>query len=459
MKLWQGRFSKVEDEKVNDFNSSIHFDKRLYREDIEGSLAHSAMLYHCGIITETEKNEIHNGLKSILSDIESGKLEFSVDSEDIHMNIESILTERIGDSGKKLHTARSRNDQVALDIKLYMRKEISDIIVSVKNLIFAIMDEAEKTVDYVMPSYTHLQRAQPVSFAHYIMAYAQMFHRDLQRYIDCLERLNFCPLGACALATTSYPIDRNMTARLLGFKGIVENSMDAVSDRDYLIEFCSASSIFMMHLSRFCEEIILWCSSEFSFISLDDSFATGSSIMPQKKNPDIAELCRGKSGRVYGSLISLLTVMKGLPLAYNKDMQEDKEVVFDCVDTVKQCAEIFVPMFKSITVKKDNLRKAAAKGFINATDCADYLVGKGLPFRDAYKITGKAVALCEQKNCDLETLDLCDYKTLSPLFEHEVYLAINIDHCLAVRNVDGGPAPDAVKKQIEKLKENMKKYE
>ena len=459
MKLWQGRFSKAEDEKVNDFNSSIHFDKRLYREDIEGSLAHSEMLSQCGIITVEEKNKIHEGLKGILEDIENGKIEFSVDSEDIHMNVETILTERIGDAGKRLHTARSRNDQVALDIRLYMRKEIADIMVLIRDLVNAIVDEAEKTKDYVMPSYTHLQRAQPVSFAHYIMAYAQMFHRDLQRYEDCAERMNLCPLGAGALATTSYPINRNLSAELLGFDGIVENSMDAVSDRDFLIEFCSASSIFMMHLSRFCEEIILWCSSEFAFISLDDAYATGSSIMPQKKNPDIAELCRGKSGRVYGSLITLLTVMKGLPLAYNKDMQEDKEAAFDCIDTVKQCAEIFTPMFKSMTVRKENLRKAAAKGFINATDCADYLVGKGLPFRDAYKITGRAVALCEQKNCDLETLSLEDYKTLSPLFEDDVYAAINIEHCLAARKADGGPAPEAVTKQIENLKEKMKRYE
>lgn len=451
MKLWSGRFSKDVDSRVNDFNSSISFDQRLYRQDIEGSIAHSEMLCACGIISAEDKEAIHNGLRGILEDVESGKLEFSADAEDIHMNIETILTERIGDAGKRLHTARSRNDQVALDIRLYMRQEIDETDAALNGLILAITDIAKDTMDYVMPAYTHLQRAQPVSFAHYILAYAQMFLRDRQRLKDCRKRLNMCPLGAGALATTTYPIDRHMSADLLGFDGICENSLDAVSDRDFLIEYCSACSMIMMHLSRFCEEIILWCSSEFRFISLDDAFSTGSSIMPQKKNPDVAELCRGKTGRVYGSLTTLLTVMKSLPLAYNKDMQEDKEAAFDCADTVKMCLTVFIPMLKTATVNKENLRAAASKGFINATDCADYLVRKGLPFRDAYKAVGKAVAYCEQTGKDLETLTVEEYKEFSPLFDEDVYSAINLETCMNNRKAAGGPSPDSVKVQLERL--------
>ncbi len=451
MKLWSGRFSKDVDSRVNDFNSSISFDQRLYRQDIEGSIAHSEMLCACGIISVEDKEAIHNGLRGILEDVESGKLEFSADAEDIHMNIETILTERIGDAGKRLHTARSRNDQVALDIRLYMRQEIDETDAALNGLILAITDIAKDTTDYVMPAYTHLQRAQPVSFAHYILAYAQMFLRDRQRLKDCRKRLNMCPLGAGALATTTYPIDRHMSADLLGFDGICENSLDAVSDRDFLIEYCSACSMIMMHLSRFCEEIILWCSSEFRFISLDDAFSTGSSIMPQKKNPDVAELCRGKTGRVYGSLTTLLTVMKSLPLAYNKDMQEDKEAAFDCADTVKMCLTVFTPMLKTATVNKDNLRAAASKGFINATDCADYLVRKGLPFRDAYKAVGKAVAYCEQTGKDLETLTVEEYKEFSPLFGEDVYDSINLETCMNNRKAAGGPSPDSVKVQLERL--------
>ncbi|MBQ2720749.1 MAG: argininosuccinate lyase [Clostridia bacterium] len=451
MKLWSGRFSKDVDSRVNDFNSSISFDQRLYRQDIEGSIAHSEMLCACGIISPEDKKAIHDGLRGILEDVESGKLEFSADAEDIHMNIETILTERIGDAGKRLHTARSRNDQVALDIRLYMRQEIDETDAAVKELITAITDIAKNTMDYVMPAYTHLQRAQPVSFAHYILAYAQMFLRDRQRLADCRKRLNMCPLGAGALATTTYPIDRHMSADLLGFDGICENSLDAVSDRDFLIEYCSACSMIMMHLSRFCEEIILWCSSEFKFITLDDAFSTGSSIMPQKKNPDVAELCRGKTGRVYGSLTTLLTVMKALPLAYNKDMQEDKEAAFDCADTVKMSLTVFTPMLKTATVNKENLRAAASKGFINATDCADYLVRKGLPFRDAYKAVGKAVAYCEQSGKDLETLTVEEYKEFSPLFDSDVYDSINLETCMNNRKAAGGPSPESVKVQLDRL--------
>ena len=457
MKLWSGRFSKDVDSRVNDFNSSIHFDKRLYSQDIQGSIAHSQMLFECGIISESDKNAIHEGLKGILADIEARMIEFSADAEDIHMNIETILTQRIGDAGKRLHTARSRNDQVAVDIRLYIRDEITEIEQKLRELIFTIIEIAEGTTDYVMPAYTHLQRAQPVSFAHYIMAYAQMFMRDIGRLEDCKKRLNFSPLGAGALATTTYPINRNRTAELLGFDGICNNSLDAVSDRDFLIEFCSACSVFMMHLSRFCEEIILWCSSEFKFITLDDAFSTGSSIMPQKKNPDIAELCRGKTGRVYGSLTTLLTVMKALPLAYNKDMQEDKEAAFDCADTVKMCLEVFIPMLKTTTVNRENLRAAAAKGFINATDCADYLTKKGLPFRDSYKIVGQLVAYCEKNQKELETLTIDEYKSLCDIFESDVYDAINLENCMNNRKADGGPAPEAVKRQIEILKNELSK--
>ena len=410
------------------------------------------MLCACGIISPEDKQTIQEGLLGILADAESGKLEFSADAEDIHMNIETVLTERIGDAGKRLHTARSRNDQVAVDIRLYMRDEIDFVSSELGSLIGAITEIAEKTTDYVMPSYTHLQRAQPVSFAHYIMAYAQMFLRDRQRLSDCRKRLNVSPLGAGALATTTYPIDRNMTAKLLGFDGICENSMDAVSDRDFLIEFCADCSLIMMHLSRFCEEIILWCSSEFRFITLDDAFSTGSSIMPQKKNPDVAELCRGKTGRVYGSLTALLTVMKALPLAYNKDMQEDKEAAFDCSDTVKMCLRVFTPMLRSVTVNRENLRAAASKGFINATDCADYLVKKGLPFRDAYKAVGRAVAYCEMNGKDFESLTLDEYRGFSELFDEDVYSAVNLENCVNNRKAAGGPSPEAVKIQIERLK-------
>lgn len=455
MKLWSGRFSKDVDSEVNDFNSSISFDKRMYKEDIEGSIAHATMLGECDIIDKTESDKIITALKELLIDIEEGKVEFSIDAEDIHMNIETLLTERIGDSGKRLHTARSRNDQVALDIRLYMRKRVDEISEALCALIFEITDKAKATTECVMPAYTHLQRAQPVTFAHYIMAYAQMFSRDLSRFADCKKRMNYSPLGAGALATTTYPINREMTASLLNFDGVCQNSIDAVSDRDFLLEFASAASITAMHLSRFSEEIILWCSSEFGFITLDDAYSTGSSIMPQKKNPDIAELVRGKTGRVYGSLISLLTVMKGLPLAYNKDMQEDKEAAFDICDTLLMCLKIFTPMLKTTTVNKEKLRAAASRGFINATDCADYLVKKGLPFRDAYKIIGSLVRYCEQNDKTLETLTIEEYKKTSELFENDVYDAVNLENCVKGRKPTGGPAPEAVQEQIATLEKQI----
>lgn len=452
MKLWAGRFKKETDERVNDFNSSIRFDSRMYKDDIEGSIAHATMLGECGIIAMQESLEIIGGLKEILADLESGKLQFDPEAEDIHMFIEAELTKRIGDSGKRLHTARSRNDQVALDIRLYLRREIADIKKLLVNLLETILQKAQENTKTVMPGYTHLQRAQPITFAHHLLAYAQMFKRDITRLEDCARRMNECPLGSGALASTTYPINRERTAQLLGFSAPTQNSLDGVSDRDFCIELASALSIIMTHLSRFSEEIILWCSWEFKFIELDDAFSTGSSIMPQKKNPDVAELVRGKTGRVNGDLVALLTMMKGLPLAYNKDMQEDKEAIFDAVDTVKLCLNTFTPMIATMRVLPENMRAAAAKGFINATDCADYLVRKGLPFRDAYKITGQLVAACIEQGKTLETLEIGEYKKLSPLFDTDVYEAISLDTCVNGRKADGGPAEEPVKKQIDALK-------
>ena len=447
-KMWAGRFSKEVDEKVNDFNSSIKFDARMYKQDIEGSIAHATMLGEAGIIEITESKTIIIGLEGILSDIESGKLEFDPTAEDIHMFIEAELTLRVGDAGKRLHTARSRNDQVALDIRMYLKTEVVVIMEQVRELCKTLCELADKNLETVMPGYTHLQRAQPITLAHHLMAYSQMLLRDLGRLEDTYKRMNFMPLGSGALASTTYPINRQQVCDILGFSEITQNSLDGVSDRDFCIELASAISILMMHLSRFSEEIILWCSWEFKFIELDDSYATGSSIMPQKKNPDITELIRGKTGRVIGDLVTLLTMMKGLPLAYNKDMQEDKEAIFDAVDTVKLCLRTFVPMLATMRVNKENMRNAAAKGFINATDCADYLVKKGLPFRDAYKITGRLVAICIEKNLTLETLPLDEYKKLSEIFEEDIFDAISLDTCVNQRKVDGGPAPEAVKKQI-----------
>ncbi len=453
MKLWAGRFQKETDTAVNDFNSSISFDARLYQEDIAGSIAHATMLGKQGVIEEHEAEKIIQGLQAILKDIEAGAVEFSEENEDIHMNIESELTSRIGDTGKRLHTARSRNDQVAVDFRLYVKKEIPVIVGMILDLEKVVVKKAEANLDAVMPGYTHLQRAQPTTFAHYMMAYANMLKRDVTRLEDCLERMDECPLGAGALATSTYPVDRFQTAQALGFRKPTDNSLDSVSDRDFAIEFTSALSILMMHLSRFSEEIILWCSWEFKFVELDDAYSTGSSIMPQKKNPDVAELVRGKTGRVYGSLITLLTIMKGLPLAYNKDMQEDKEPVFDAIDTVEQCLPVFAAMVDTLTVKNRNMQKAAAGGFINATDCADYLVKKGLPFRDAYMIVGRLVHMCIKTGETLDTLPLKDFQSVSGAFGPDVYQALELKTCVGGRKVYGGPAPDSVKTQIEHIKE------
>ena len=448
MKLWAGRFQKETDTQVNDFNSSITFDARLYKEDITGSMAHAAMLGKQGIIEEHEAEKIIEGLKAILADIEDGNVEFTMDNEDIHMNVEALLTQRIGTTGKRLHTARSRNDQVAVDFRLYVKKEIPVIIGQVLDLEKVLIKKAKATLDVVMPGYTHMQRAQPTTFAHYMMAYANMLRRDVTRLEDCLERMDECPLGAGALATSTYPVDRFQTAAALGFKKPTDNSMDSVSDRDYAIELLSALSILMMHLSRFSEEIILWCSWEFKYVELDDAYSTGSSIMPQKKNPDVAELVRGKTGRVYGSLITLLTVMKGLPLAYNKDMQEDKEPVFDAIDTVEMCVPVFAAMLDTLTVLPRNMQRAASGGFINATDCADYLVKKGLPFREAYMIVGRLVNMCIKTGETLDTLPLKDFRSVSGLFDADVYQALELRTCVNGRKVYGGPAKEAVEQQI-----------
>ena len=472
MKLWAGRFQKETDTLVNDFNSSIQFDARLYKQDIAGSIAHAQMLgkqgiieiagsiAHAqmlgkqGIIEEHEVEAIVDGLKAILADIEADKVEFSVDNEDIHMNIETLLTQRIGDAGKRLHTARSRNDQVAVDTRLYVKQEIPVIIDQILNLEQVLVERAKEHTDTVMPGYTHLQRAQPTTFGHYMMAYANMFKRDVTRLEDCLERLDECPLGAGALATTTYDgalatttydIDRFQTAQALGFKKPTDNSMDSVSDRDYAIELLSSLSILMMHLSRFSEEIILWCSWEFKFVDLDDAYSTGSSIMPQKKNPDVAELVRGKTGRVYGDLI--------LPLAYNKDMQEDKEALFDAIDTVEECLPVFAAMVNTLSVRRHNMERAAAGGFINATDCADYLVKKGMPFREAYMIVGRLVNLCIKNHETLDTLTLRDFRAISELFDEGVYEAMALKNCVNGRKVYGGPSKEAVTKQIQLIEE------
>lgn len=446
--LWKGRFKKELAKETNDFNSSISFDSRMFEEDIKGSIAHATMLGATGIIDKSESEKIVAGLSEILADIKSGKLDIDMSAEDIHTFVEGELTARLGQTGKRLHTARSRNDQVALDIRLTLRKEIDEISGKIKDLVSVLCNKAEDNKETIMPGYTHLQRAQPITFGHHLMAYAQMLLRDLDRLADVKKRMNVLPLGSGALAGTTYPLDRNMVADLLGFDSVSLNSLDGVSDRDFCIELASALSLVMVHLSRFSEEIIMWCSWEFKFVELDDAFSTGSSIMPQKKNPDIAELVRGKSGRVFGDLTTLLTVMKGIALAYNKDMQEDKEAIFDAVDTVKMCLNAFTPMIDTMTVLKDNMRHAAAKGFINATDCADYLVGKGLPFRDAYKATGELVALCIDKNLTLETLPLDEYKKICDLFDDGVYQAINLEKCVADRLVVGGPSIQSVETQI-----------
>ena len=454
-KIWAGRFTKETDKIANDFNSSISFDARMYREDIEGSIAHATMLGKCNIIDLEESKAIIEELKNILNDIESGKLEFDFNAEDIHSFIEAELTKRLGDTGKRLHTARSRNDQVALDIRMYLKKEVKEIESLIKKMITVLTDLSEKNLQTVMAGYTHLQRAQPITFAHHLMAYSQMFLRDLERLKDAYKRINIMPLGSGALASTTYPINRRMVCNALRFDEITQNSLDAVSDRDFCIELASDLSILMMHLSRFSEEIILLCSWEFKFIELDDAYSTGSSIMPQKKNPDITELIRGKTGRVYGDLNTLLIMMKGLPLAYNKDMQEDKEAIFDAIDTVKLSIRAFIPMIETMTIFPENMREAAAKGFINATDCADYLVKKGTPFRDAYKITGEIVRLCIENNLTLETLPIEKYKEFSSKFEEDIFEAINLKTCVMQRKVEGGPAPESVKAQIEYVRNKI----
>lgn len=451
-KLWAGRFSKQEDERVNDFNSSIAFDARMAQHDIQGSIAHATMLGRQGIIEPAEAELIVQGLEGIARDLQTGTLAIDPTAEDIHMFIEAELTSRLGDTGKRLHTARSRNDQVALDIRLYLRDQCQEIHALLLSYLDALTDQAAQHLESVMPGYTHLQRAQPITFAHHLMAYAQMALRDLQRLEQTQARMNIMPLGSGALAGTTYPIDRQLVKTLLAFDTVSANSLDGVSDRDFCIELASDISLIMMHLSRLSEEIILWCSWEFKFIELDDAFATGSSIMPQKKNPDVTELIRGKSGRVFGDLITLLTMMKGLPLAYNKDMQEDKEAIFDAVDTVKLCLSTLIPLLQTMRVNKENMRAAAAKGFINATDCADYLVKKGMPFRDAYKITGQLVAQCIAKQLTLETLPLADYQAASPVFDEDVYQAIALETCVKERKVEGGPSPEAVQKQIDAVK-------
>ena len=454
-KMWAGRTDGTTEQIADDFNSSIRFDSRMYRQDITGSMTHAAMLAAQGIITQQDADTLIAGLEGILQDIDSGSLEIDMTCEDIHMFVEQVLTERLGDVGKKLHTARSRNDQVALDIRLYLRDEIDEITQLTKALLNAIVDKAETYKDAIMPGYTHLQRAQPITFGHHLMAYAMMLLRDLDRLQDCKRRMNQSPIGCCALAGTTYDTDRRYEAEKLGFDGICMNSLDGVSDRDFSVELMSDISILMVHLSRFAEEIILWSSWEFKFVELSDAYTTGSSIMPQKKNPDMAELVRGKTGRVFGDLMSLLTVLKGLPLAYNKDMQEDKESVFDACDTVKMCLQVFSGMISTLTANLDNMKRAAQKGFINATDLADYLVKKGMPFRSAYKISGQLVAHCIQNNTVLEELPLEIYKSYSPLFDNDLYENIDLMTCVEKRISEGGTSVASVVKQIAYVKEKI----
>ena len=452
-KMWAGRFEKALDKKADDFNSSIHFDKKMYKEDIAGSIKHALMLSTVGIITKEEYEKIANGLTSILEDLENGTLAFDENDEDIHMFNEAELTKRIGECGKRLHTARSRNDQVALDLRLYLRDENNEVISLVKNLIEALKTQAEANKDAIMPGYTHLQRAQPITFGHHLMAYAMMILRDIDRLDDCRRRINVSPIGCCALAGTTYDTDRRFEAAQLGFDGICLNSLDGVADRDFGVELLSDLSLLMMHLSRFSEELILWSSWEFKFVELSDAFTTGSSIMPQKKNPDMAELIRGKTGRVYGDLVALLTVLKGLPLAYNKDMQEDKEGIFDAVDTVNMCLDVLTPMIETLSANEDNMLRAAQKGFINATDLADYLVKKGMPFRSAYKISGSIVAKCIAQSKVLEELTLDEYKEYSDLFENDVYEDIKLSTCVQKRISEGGTSVSSVLSQVKYVKE------
>ena len=452
-KMWAGRFEKALNKEADDFNSSIRFDCKMYKQDIRGSMEHAAMLAACNIITENESLQIIDGLQTVLDDIDSGVLPIDENAEDIHMFVEAVLTERIGDVGKKLHTARSRNDQVALDLRLYLRDESEELIELLYSIIETVTKKAEENAEVIMPGYTHLQRAQPITFGQHLLAYAMMFMRDVGRVKDAIRRMNYSPLGCCALAGTTYPTDRMMTAKALGFDGIMLNSLDGVSDRDYCVELMSAFSTIMMHLSRFSEEVILWSSWEFKFVELDDAYTTGSSIMPQKKNPDMAELVRGKTGRVYGDLFALLTTLKGIPLAYNKDMQEDKEAVFDSIETVKKCLSVFIPMIDTMKPIPENMKKAAQNGFINATDLADYLVGKGLPFRSAYKIVGQIVGYCVQNKTILEEIPLEKYKEFDEHFAEDLYEAIDLTNCVNLRISAGGTGIESVKTQIAQVKE------
>ena len=449
MKLWGGRFTKEENQLVHNFNESLSFDRKFYRQDIQGSMAHVKMLAKTGVISNDDRDAILNGLEGILSDIDNGKLEFTNEHEDIHSFVEANLIERVGEAGKRLHTGRSRNDQVALDMKLYARDEIRELDGLVKELLLALHNIMKDNIDTFMPGFTHLQKAQPITLAHHIGAYFEMFKRDRGRLKDIYERMNYCPLGSGALAGTTYPLDREMTAELLDFYGPTLNSMDSVSDRDYLIELLSALSVIMMHLSRFSEEIIIWNTNEYRFVEIDDAYSTGSSIMPQKKNPDIAELVRGKTGRVYGALMSMLTAMKGIPLAYNKDMQEDKEFTFDAIDTVKGCLALFTGMLKTMTFRRDVMEESAKKGFTNATDAADYLVGKGVPFRDAHGIVGQLVLFCIDKNIALDDMTIEEYKSISPVFDEDIYDAISLKTCVEKRVTIGAPGMEAMKKVIE----------
>ena len=454
-KMWAGRTDGTTEKIADDFNSSIHFDSRMYRQDITGSMTHAAMLAAKGIISQSDADTLIAGLEGILNDLNSGALEFDWECEDIHMFVEQVLTQRLGDVGKKLHTARSRNDQVALDVRMYLREELDEISQLTKTLIAAVVGKAEEYKTAIMPGYTHLQRAQPITFGHHLMAYAMMLLRDVERLTDCRKRMNLSPIGCCALAGTTYDTDRWFEAEHLGFDGICLNSLDGVSDRDFCVELMSAIATLMMHLSRFSEEIILWSSWEFKFVELSDAYTTGSSIMPQKKNPDMAELVRGKTGRVYGDLMALLTTLKGLPLAYNKDMQEDKEAVFDACDTVKMCLKVFAGMIDTLKANTANMKLAAQKGFINATDLADYLVKKGMPFRSAYKISGQLVAYCIQNNTVLEELPLEQYLTYSDLFGEDLYEAIDLQNCVETRISVGGPAASSVDMQIKYVKEML----
>lgn len=456
--LWGGRFTKETDQLVYDFNASITFDRRMYEEDIEGSLAHVKMLARQGILTEKEKEEIVAGLNGILEDVKAGRLEISEQYEDIHSFVEATLTDRIGEPGKKLHTGRSRNDQVALDMKLYVRKETKQLDALLKEMLEALLSIMEEHVDTYMPGFTHLQKAQPITLAHHMGAYFEMFRRDHERLGDILKRMNTCPLGSGALAGTTYPLDRQYTAELLGFEGPTLNSMDGVSDRDYLLELLSALSITMMHLSRFSEEVIIWNSNEYQFVEIDDAYSTGSSIMPQKKNPDIAELVRGKTGRVYGALQALLVSMKGIPLAYNKDMQEDKEWAFDAIDTVQHCLALFTGMLKTMRFKKDRMENSAKHGFTNATDAADYLVNHGVAFRDAHGIVGRLVLLCIEKGIALDELPLEEYQKISPAFQEDIYGAISLGTCVNKRVTTGAPGRDAMLKTLELYHKYMEQY-